>query len=63
MRSAEFSNLESIAKAAIRHHSEKAVVLEVSEIATACNITEVSTPQRSKELSLLFKYISFIKQF
>ena len=46
MRSAEFSNLESIAEAATRHHSEKVVVLQVSEIATACNITEISTPQR-----------------
>ena len=41
MRSAEFGNLESIAEAAARHHSEKVVVLQVSEIATACNITEI----------------------
>ena len=46
MRSAEFSDLESIAEAATRHHSEKVSVLQMLEIATACNITQISTPQR-----------------
>ena len=46
MRSAEFGDLESIAEAATRHHSEKVAVLQMSEIATACNITQISTPQR-----------------
>ena len=45
MRSAEFGDLESIAEAATRHHSEKVAVLQMSEIATACNITQISTPQ------------------
>ena len=46
MRSAEFSDLENIAKADNRHHSEKVAVLQMPEIATACNITQISTPQR-----------------
>ena len=46
MRSAEFGDLESIAEADTRHHSEKVAVLQMSEIATACNITQISTPQR-----------------
>ena len=46
MRSAEFGDLESIAEAATWHHSEKVAVLQMSEIATACNITQISTPQR-----------------
>ena len=45
MRSAEFGDLESIAEAATRHHSEKVAVLQMSEIATDCNITQISTPQ------------------
>ena len=45
MRSAEFDDLESIAEADTQHHSEKAAVLQMSEIATACNITQISTPQ------------------
>ena len=45
MRSAEFGDLESIAEADTRHHSEKVAVLQMSEIATACNITQISTPQ------------------
>ena len=46
MRSAEFDDPESIAEAATRHHSEKVAVLQMSEIATACNITQISIPQR-----------------
>ena len=46
MRSAELGDLESIAEAATRHHSEKVAVLQMSEIGTACNITQISTPQR-----------------
>ena len=45
MESAEFGDLESIAEADARHHSEKVAVLQMSEIATACNITQISTPQ------------------
>ena len=41
VRSAEFDDLESIVEAAIRHHSEKVAVLQMSEIATACNITQI----------------------
>ena len=43
--SAEFGELESIAKAATRHCSEKITVLQMLEIATTCNITQISTPQ------------------
>ena len=46
MRSAEFSDFESIAEADTRHYSEKIAVLQMSEIATACNITQILTPQR-----------------
>ena len=46
MKSAEFGDLESIAEADTQHHSEKVAVLQMSEIATACNITQISTPQR-----------------
>ena len=45
MRSAEFGDLEYIAEADNRHHSEKVAILQVLEIATACNITQISTPQ------------------
>ena len=45
MRTAEFGDLESIAEADNRHHFEKVAVLQMSEIATACNITQISTPQ------------------
>ena len=41
--SAEFGDLESIAEAATRHRSEKVAVLQMSEITTACNITQIST--------------------
>ena len=63
MRSAEFGDLESIAEADNRHYSEKVAVLQMSEIAAACNITQISTRQQciSKELSLRFKYTSFTK--
>ena len=43
--SAEFGDIESIAEADPRHYSEKVAVLRMSEIATACNITQTSTPQ------------------
>ena len=46
MRSAEFSDLENIAEAANRHHPEKVAVLQMPEVGTACNITQISTPQR-----------------
>ena len=46
MRSAEFGDLESIVEANTQHHFEKVAVLQMSEIATACNITQISTPQR-----------------
>ena len=45
MRSAEFGDLESIAEADTRHHSEKVAVLQMSDIATACKLTQISTPQ------------------
>ena len=45
VRSAEFSDFESIAEADTRHYSEKIAVLQMSEIATACNITQILTPQ------------------
>ena len=45
MRSAEFGDFESIAEADTRHHSEKVPVLQMSEIATVCNITLISTPK------------------
>ena len=45
MRSAEFGDFESIAEADTRLHSEKVAVLQMSEIATTCNITQISTPQ------------------
>ena len=44
MRLAEFFDLESIAEAVTRHHSEKGAVLQISEIATACNITQILNP-------------------
>ena len=43
--SAEFRDLESIAEADTRHHSEKVAVLQMSEIAISCNIPQISTPQ------------------
>ena len=46
MRSAEFDDPESISEAATWHYSEKVAVLQMSKIATACNITQISTPQR-----------------
>ena len=46
MRSAELGDVESIAEAATRHRSEEVAVLQMSETATACNITQISTPQR-----------------
>ena len=46
MRSAAFGDLESVVEAATGHHSEKVAILQISEIATACNITQISTPQR-----------------
>ena len=46
MRSAEFGDLESIVEAATQHQSEKVAVLQMSEIAAACNIIQISTPQR-----------------
>ena len=46
MRSAAFGDLESIVEAATGDHSEKVAILQTSEIATACNITQISTPQR-----------------
>ena len=45
MRSAEFGDLESITEADTRQHSEKIAVLQMSEKARACNITQISTPQ------------------
>ena len=45
MRSAEFGDIESIAEADTPHHFEKVAVLQMSEIATASNITQISTPQ------------------
>ena len=45
VKSAEFGDPESIAEAVTRHHSEKLAVLLMSEIATACNITQISTRQ------------------
>ena len=45
MKSAEFGDLESSAKAHTWHYSEKAAVLQMSEIAMACYITQISTPQ------------------
>ena len=45
VRSAEFGDLESIAEAVTRYHSEKIAILQMSEIATACNITQISTPR------------------
>ena len=44
-RSAEFGDLESIAETVTRQHSEKIAILQMSEIATACNITQISTPR------------------
>ena len=46
MRSVAFGDLESVVEAATGHHSEKVTILQISEIATACNITQISTPQR-----------------
>ena len=46
MRSAEFCDLENIVEAVAQHHSKKIAVLQISEIATACNITQVLNPQR-----------------
>ena len=53
-----------LAEADSWHYSEKVTVLQMSEIDTACNITQISTPQQciSKELTLYFKYTSFTKQ-
>ena len=45
MRSAEFGDLEGIAEAATQHYSEKVAVLQMSEIATPCNIAQISSPQ------------------
>ena len=45
VRSAEFGDFESIAEADTRHYSENVVVLQMLEIATAYNITQISTPQ------------------
>ena len=45
MRSAEVGDFESVAEANAQHHSEKIAVLQMSEIATACNIAQISTPQ------------------
>ena len=45
MWSAEFGDLESIAEAGSQHHSEKVALLQMSEIATAYNISPISTPQ------------------
>ena len=42
--SAEFADLEIIEEAATRQGSEKIAVLQMSEIATACNITQISSP-------------------
>ena len=42
---AKFVDLESIAEADTRHHSEKVAVLQMAEMATACNITQISTPR------------------
>ena len=47
MRSAEFGDLESVAEEDTQHHSEKVAVLQISEMATACNITQISTPQHT----------------
>ena len=41
MSSAEFADLEIIKEAATRQGSEKIAVLQISEIATACKITQV----------------------
>ena len=46
VRSIEFGDLESIVEAATWHLSEKVAVLQISEIATACKSTQISTPQR-----------------
>ena len=45
MRPAEFGDLKNIADAATWYLSEKVAVLQMSEIVTACNITQISTPQ------------------
>ena len=45
VKSAEFGNLEIILEADTWHHSEKVAGLQMSEIATACSITQISTPQ------------------
>ena len=47
MKSAEFGDLEGIAEAATRHYSEKLAVLQMSDIATACKITQISSPQHN----------------
>ena len=45
VRSAEFGDLESIAEADTQHCSEKVAILQMSGIATACNIIQISIPQ------------------
>ena len=45
MSSAEFGDLARIEEVATRQGSEKIAVLQMSEIATACNITQISSPQ------------------
>ena len=45
MRPGEVGYLESIAEADTRHYSEKVAVLQMSEIGTAFNITQISTFQ------------------
>ena len=45
MRPAEFDVLDYIEDAATWYLSEKVAVLQMSEIVTACNITQISTPQ------------------
>ena len=45
VRSAEFSDLESITEADTQHYSEKVAILQMSGIATACNIIQISIPQ------------------
>ena len=54
MRSAEFGDLESFAETATRHYSVKVAVLQMSEIATARNITQISTPQRVFPRNVLY---------
>ena len=43
VRSADLGDLESVAEADTQHHSKRVAVLQMSEIATAFNITKIST--------------------